>query len=153
MTLTDSRRWMSATGGLPSVASLCLLLMPAFAHAHHSFSMFDMDRKVTIQGVVAEVQWTNPHVWIEVDVPDENGELVRWGVEFTSRVHLTRRGFTRTTVNVGDAVTFVLSPYHDGRPGGRFWTVTLPSGEIVRDPGAQREYDLAQRAAQGPVAP
>lgn len=114
------------------------------ARAHHSFSMFDMDSKVTIEGVVAEVQWTNPHVWIEVDVAQGNGETVRWGIEFTSRVHLTRRGFTRTTVNVGDELTFVLSPYQDGRPGGRFWTVTLPSGAIIRDPAAQREFNRAQ---------
>ena len=109
--------------------------------------MFDMNSKVSFSGVVAEVQWTNPHVWIEVDVPDENGELVRHGVEFTSRVHLTRRGFKRTAVNAGDQVTFVVSPYFDGRPGGRFWTVTLPDGYVYRDPGAQRAYERAQQEA------
>jgi hypothetical protein len=131
------------------VTSVVLLAVIAAlpARAHHSFSMFDMDRKVSFTGVVAEVQWTNPHVWVEVDVPGEDGETIRHGVEFTSRVHLTRRGFTRTTVNPGDRVTFVVSPYHDGRPGGRFWTVTLPTGEIVRDPGAQRAYERAEREA------
>ncbi|MDT8399929.1 MAG: DUF6152 family protein [Pseudomonadales bacterium] len=133
-----------------AVVLLLLLLssLSAAVFAHHSFAMFDQSRKVSIKGVVTDVQWTNPHVWIEVDVPDADGENVRWAIEFTSRVHLTRRGFTRTTVNVGDEVTFVLSPYQDGRPGGRFWTVTLPTGEIIRDPGAQREYEQAQAAAQ-----
>lgn len=134
---------------LPAFIVSTLFVAGAAVHspveAHHSFSMFDMDSKVSFTGVVAEVQWTNPHVWVEVDVPDENGTTTRYGVEFTSRVHLTRRGFTRTTVNPGDEVTFVVSPYHDGRPGGRFWTVTLPTGEIVRDPGAQRAYEQAQR--------
>jgi hypothetical protein len=115
--------------------------------------MFDMDSKVTIEGVVAEVQWTNPHVWVEVDVAGPDGRTERWGVEFTSRVHLTRRGFTSTTVNPGDRVTFVVSPYRDGKPGGRFWTVTLPSGEVVRDPGAQREFELANLGRQISVDP
>ena len=134
-------------------AALIAALIAAPALAHHSFSMFDMERKVAIEGVVAEVQWTNPHVWVEVDVPADDGAVERWGVEFTSRVHLTRRGFTSTTVNPGDRVTFVVSPYRDGRPGGRFWTVTLPSGEVVRDPGAQREYELANEGRPISVDP
>lgn len=113
------------------------------ASAHHSFTMFDQTKKVEISGTVAEVQWTNPHVWVELDVPGDDGEVTRWGVEFTSRVHMTRRGWTSTTINPGDEVTFVISPYRDGQPGGRFWTVTLPSGETLRDPGAQREYEAS----------
>jgi len=132
-------------------AATALVCLPA--SAHHSFSMFDMERKVTIEGVVVDVQWTNPHVWVEVDVPGPDGQTERWGVEFTSRVHLTRRGFTSTTVNPGDAVTFVVSPYRDGRPGGRIWTVALPSGEVVRDPGAQREFELANGARELSVDP
>jgi hypothetical protein len=134
---------------LPAAAALWCTA----AVAHHSFAMFDMERKVEIQGVVAEVQWTNPHVWIEVDVPVEGGGTERWGVEFTSRVHMTRRGWTSSTVKAGDAVTFMLSPYHDGRPGGRFWTVTLPTGEVLRDPGAQREYELSKDAGELSVDP
>jgi hypothetical protein len=123
------------------------------AMAHHSFTMFDQTTKVEIHGVVADVQWTNPHVWVEVDVPGPDGRTERWGIEFTSRVHLTRRGWTRTTVNPGDEVTFTLSPYRDGRPGGRFWTVTLPTGEVLRDPGAQREYEASLGATELSVDP
>ena len=129
------------TSRLIAFAALSCFGLPALAH--HSMAMFDRTTKVEISGVVADVQWTNPHVWIEVDVPDEAGGSERWAIEFTSRVHLTRRGWTRTTVNPGDEVTFTMSPYRDGRPGGRFWTVTLPDGETLRDPGAQREYELA----------
>jgi hypothetical protein len=128
-----------------------LLCLPA--SAHHSFNMFDQTTKVEITGTVADVQWTNPHVWVEVDVPGEDGEVTRWGIEFTSRVHLTRRGWTITTVEPGDEVTFTLSPYRDGRPGGRFWTVTLPTGETLRDPGAQREYEASIGASELSVDP
>jgi hypothetical protein len=123
------------------------------ASAHHSFNMFDQTRKVEIAGTVADVQWTNPHVWVEVDVSGEDGEITRWGVEFTSRVHLIRRGWTSTTVNPGDEVTLTLSPYRDGRPGGRFWTVTLPTGETLRDPGAQREYEASIGSTELSVDP
>ena len=129
------------------------LLFGLPASAHHSFTMFDQTRKVEITGTVADVQWTNPHVWVEVDVPSPDGDTVTWGVEFTSRVHLTRRGWTSTTVNPGDEVTFTISPYRDGRPGGRFWTVTLPTGETLRDPGAQREYEASLGKTQLSVDP
>ena len=96
--------------------------------AHHSFAMFDQSRKVEITGIVGEVQWTNPHVWIMVDVPQADGTRERWGVEFTSRVHLTRRGFTPDMIQLGDEVTFSVSPYADGSPGGRFDWVRLADG-------------------------
>ena len=107
--------------------------------AHHSFAMFDQTQKVEFTGFVGEVQWTNPHVWIMVDVPQDDGTAVQWGVEFTSRVHLTRRGFSPDFFEVGDEVTFSVSPYADGSPGGRFYWVKLANGRYYCDVGgAQR---------------
>ncbi len=141
---------------LSASAAAVALIAGSAAYAHHSFSMFNQDTKVTIEGTVAEVQWVNPHVWVEVDVPDANGGApTRWGVEFTSRVHLTRQGFHEDTVNPGDHVVFELSPYRDGRPGGRFWTVSnVDTGAVFRDPGAQRQYEASLRdSGQAPAAP
>jgi hypothetical protein len=123
--------------------------------AHHSFSMFDQSQKVRIEGTVAEIQWVNPHVWVDVDVPGDNGVVTRWGVEFTSRVHLTRQGFEEDALKPGDHVAFELSPYRDGRPGGRFWTVTnLDSDYVFRDPAAQRQYEASLREnGASPAAP
>jgi hypothetical protein len=129
-----------------SLVFISLLSVPTLAH--HSFAMFDQTQKVTIQGTVADVQWTNPHVWIEVNVENDNGEIELWGVEFTSRVHLTRRGFPRNNIGPGDEVEFVLSPYVDGRPGGRFYTVKFANGEYYRDPGARRAFEQSQAALQ-----
>jgi hypothetical protein len=112
------------------------------AVGHHSFAMFDQTQKVTVDGVVAEVQWTNPHVWVELDVPEDDGTVVRWGIEFTSVVHLTRRGMTMNTIKVGDALEFTLSPYANGNPGGRFYYVQMPDGRYYCDVGA------AQRVCQ-----
>jgi hypothetical protein len=116
-----------------AVAAFCL---PVMASAHHSFAMFDQSKKVTHTGKVAEVQWTNPHVWIFVDVPTANGETELWGIEFTSKVHLTRRGFDPDNFQIGDEVEFTVSPYANGKPGGRFYTIKMANGKYYCDVGA-----------------
>lgn len=122
------------------LASAALLsVTSAAALAHHSFAMFDQTTKVEFTGVVSSVQWTNPHVWIEVDVPQDDGTATTWGVEFTSVVHLTRRGMKQDMVKVGDHVTFSVSPYADGSPGGRFFWVKLDNGKYYCDVGAAQK--------------
>jgi hypothetical protein len=103
--------------------------------AHHSFAMFDQNKQVTVVGKVTDVQWTNPHVWIFLDGAPAGGKTERWGVEFTSKVHLTRRNFTSDMVKVGDSVEFVLNPYRDGKPGGRFVAVKMANGKYYCDVG------------------
>jgi hypothetical protein len=122
-----------------SLTAVLLGLLSTLALAHHSFAMFDQSKKVTVAGKVVEVQWTNPHVWIFVDVPKDDGSLERWGVEFTSKVHLARRGFASDMVKVGDAVEFTLSPYANGKPGGRFYTVKMANGQYYCDVGAAQQ--------------
>ncbi len=103
--------------------------------AHHSFAMFDQTKQVTVVGKVTEVQWTNPHVWVFLDGAPAGGKMERWGVEFTSKVHLTRRNFTSDMVKVGDNVEFTINPYRDGKTGGRFVAVKMASGEYYCDVG------------------
>jgi hypothetical protein len=121
------------------ILSLLILCLPAtLALAHHSFSMFDQSKKVTHSGTVAEVQWTNPHVWIFVNVETDAG-VERWGMEFTSKVHLARRNFKQDMVKVGDQVEFTVSPYANGQPGGRFYTIKLANGSYYCDVGAAQQ--------------
>jgi hypothetical protein len=103
--------------------------------AHHSFAMFDQTKQVTVVGKVTDVQWTNPHVWIFLDGAPAGGKKERWGVEFTSKVHLTRRNFTSDMVKVGDNVEFTVNPYRDGKPGGRFVAVKMANGQYYCDVG------------------
>ena len=103
--------------------------------AHHSFAMFDQTKQVTVIGKVTDVQWTNPHVWVFLDGAPAGGKKERWGVEFTSKVHLTRRNFTSDMVKVGDNVEFTVNPYRDGKTGGRFVAVKMASGEYYCDVG------------------
>jgi len=101
------------------------------AAAHHSFSVFNMQTEISITGVVKEVQWTNPHIWVWVDVTGDDGEVVTWGLEGMSPNFLARRGWTRTTLKAGDKVTVSLRPLRSGEPGGMFMSTTTPDGVVL----------------------
>jgi hypothetical protein len=98
--------------------------------AHHSFAMFDSVNKATISGTVTRFEWTNPHVFIEVDVPGTNGEIKHWSVELGSPSILLRSGWKFTDVKPGDKVTAIVNPLRDGRPGGMLYRLTLPDGSV-----------------------
>jgi hypothetical protein len=125
MRLTVVRIFIAAVMG--SAASI--------AAAHHSFAMFDQNKQVTVIGTVTEIQWTNPHVWLFLDGAPATGKKQKWGVEFTSKVHLTRRNFTPDLVKAGDKIEITVNPYRDGKPGGRFVAVKLASGDYYCDVG------------------
>ena len=121
-----------------AIVAIALGILASSAWAHHSFSVFNMQTEVSITGVVKEVQWTNPHIFIWVDVTGENGEVVTWGLEGMSPNFLARRGWSRTTLEPGDEVTVSLRPLISGEPGGMFISTTTPDG-VVLSMGGGRE--------------
>ena len=135
------------------VAATALLGLGAIAWpvaAHHATSMFDHAKVVSINGVVKEVHWTNPHVGIYVDVtPKEGGETALWVIEMTSPGNLVRAGgWTRNSVKPGDKVTIDMAPLRDGKKGGALKKVTLvDSGKfLTADIRAQERANLEQEA-------
>jgi hypothetical protein len=104
----------------------CAAIAPA--EAHHSFAMYDNGKQITIEGVVKEFQWTNPHVWIQVLIPNDKGGTDEWGVECTSVNFMARRGWTKHTLKQGDKVSVTLSPLRDGSRGGSFKSVNSLNG-------------------------
>src|SRR4029453_6101900 len=98
--------------------------------AHHSFAMFDTAKRVTIAGTVTAFEWTNPHVYIEMDVPDEKGAVKRWSVELGSPSILMQGGWKFSDVKVGDKVTAVVNPLRNGEPGGLLDQITLRDGRV-----------------------
>jgi hypothetical protein len=111
---------------LPLVVGAALCMQPAAAH--HSFAMYDSGRQITIEGVVKELQWTNPHVWIQVMVPNAAGGQDEWSVECTSVNFMIRRGFTKHTIKAGDRISVSLSPLKDGSHGGSFKGINSLNG-------------------------
>jgi len=100
--------------------------------AHHSFAAeFDATKAIRLTGALAKIEWTNPHSYFYIDVKDENGNAVRWGCEAGSPGALSRRGFKRGDIKLGD--TIVVDGYRakDGSNLIDARRVTLPDGRIV----------------------
>lgn len=103
--------------------------------AHHSFAPFNLQTEKTITGTVKQLDWTNPHIWIWLDVKNEQGVVETWGVEGMSPNFLGRRGWTKNSMKPGDAVTMTIRPLKDGSPGGMFVRATLADGTELTSGG------------------
>ena len=113
-----------------------LVLCTAFAGAssagaHHSFAMFDLEKQQAVEGTVKEFQWTNPHCWLQVMVPDGTGGTKEWSFEMGAMGMLARTGWKSTTLKPNDKVTVVMNPLKSGAPSGRLLKVTLPDGSVM----------------------
>ena len=122
-------------GSVALFALLAGVVMPALAH--HSFAMFDMSKSVTLEGTIKQFDWTNPHTFVWVNVVNGKGETETWGIEGQSPNFLGRRGWSKNTVRPGDKVSVVISPLKDGRTGGMFRSMTLPTGKMITQMGLQ----------------
>jgi hypothetical protein len=120
-------------GRVLGVLAAGVALMGGPALAHHSFAMFDRDKQVTLTGTVHDFQWTNPHAWIEVDVPDGKGGADKWGLELNSPNNLSRQGWRSTILKPGDKITVVFNPLRSGEHGGLFLKATLADGRVIGD--------------------
>lgn len=97
------------------------------ALAHHSFAAeFDREQPIELKGIVTKIEWTNPHVWVYMNVRDEaSGEMVNWGVELGPPHLLQRNGWQRTTLSIGTQVTVNGSRARNGSNRVNSNTVTL----------------------------
>lgn len=116
--------------GLAVVAALSV---GQIALAHHSTAMFDMSKVETVQGVVKEFKWTNPHSWLALVVKDASGAEREYNIELTSPNLLSRRGWRPSSLRAGDQVTVVLNPFRDSVPGGRIVSITTPTGQVLTE--------------------
>jgi hypothetical protein len=97
----------------------CLGAAAGPASAHHSFAMFDQAQQKTLVGTVKEVQWTNPHIWVQILVMDEKtGVPVEWSIEGGSPNGLSRQGWRRSSIKEGDKIEITIHPLKDGSNGG-----------------------------------
>jgi hypothetical protein len=112
-------------GGLVFV--LAMAATPA--RAHHSFAVFDHTRTITIKGTVTKFQWTNPHAFIEVDVPSADGSAKHFSIECTSINMMKRLGWKSSMIKAGDQVKAVVAPLLSGEPAGLLLEITLANGE------------------------
>jgi hypothetical protein len=126
-----------------SAAARLLLLaaVPIVSMAHHSSAMFDMQKTITVTGIVTSFQYTNPHSWLIVTGQGPDGKLQEWSFETEGPSTLMRAGIKVSSVLPGDKIAMTTHPMKDGRPAGTWMTLTKSDGTV-----------LAPRAAAPPAA-
>ena len=101
------------------LAAVVSLVTAGRLSAHHSAAMFDDTKVVELSGTVKTLQWTNPHIWLQVVVEDQ-GRATEWSLEGGSPNSLSRQGWRSTTFKAGDVITVRLRPMKDGTAAGSF---------------------------------
>ena len=116
-------------------AKLLLILVGGFllatvpASAHHSFAAeFDVEKPVTLQGVLTKMEWVNPHGWLYIDVTQDDGTVVNWAIEAGGPNALLRRGLRKTDFPIGLEILVEGYAAKSGAPKANGQTVTLTDG-------------------------
>ena len=105
------------------------------AAAHHSFSMFDNEHQAKVEGTVTKFEWTNPHVYIQLEVADADGKVHPYAVECANPGILNRVGWKFNLIKPGDKLKLVISPLRSGEAGGLLKEVVLPDGRVFNNGG------------------
>ena len=135
---------------LPWILATCVTAVVA---AHHSTTEFDYAQQVTIKGTVKEVQWTNPHSYIQLMVDGDGGKRIQWSVEIGSPTLNINMGWRKTSVKAGDVVTMTLSPARSGKPYGTLRVLTFGDGQTLDGVAARIGTGPGGAAAAAPAAP
>ena len=111
------------------MAAVIAVFCTAPVLAHHSFAPYEPQLQVKMSGVVSELRWTNPHVYIEMDVVDEkSGEKRHWLIECANPGILNRVGWRFNMVKAGDRITVIVSPLRNGEPAALLKQIQLADG-------------------------
>jgi len=125
----------------------CLVAAAALrVAAHHSFAAeFDINKPVKLTGSVTKLEWMNPHIWVYLDVKDDQGVLQHWQCEGGAPNTLTRNGWSKDSLHYGDQVTIDGSMAKDGSKTCNIRLAKLPS--VLRS----RAASVSSSAARWPA--
>jgi len=110
-------------------ALICGLAAARPFAAHHSSSSYDMEHPLSVKGVIANVEWTNPHVFIFLNVKDDAGNTEEWRVEGNSPNMLTRVGWKKEMLKAGDTLQVNGAPAKNGSKVMRLINLTRADGQ------------------------
>ncbi|MBC2664026.1 hypothetical protein H7F51_00690 [Novosphingobium flavum] len=120
---------------LRAAAALVLAAAAAPALAHHSFAMFDQKQSFTVNAVITQFQWANPHCWVEADVPGGKGahkSFPHLSLEMNGLSGLRSGGWNAKTLKPGDKVVIEYHPMRDGTAAGQLVSVKLADGRQLK---------------------
>lgn len=115
----------------PAAAVVLVLgfLAAAPVWAHHSFAAeYDSKQLITLKGVITKVEWTNPHIYIYIDVKEANGDVTSWSLEGYPPNTLKRTGLSRDNLKIGDEITITGYKAKDGTYTAAGREITFPDG-------------------------
>ena len=136
------------------VLAASLSLLPnTMSLAHHAFTpVYDGSRMVTIEGTLTEFRLVNPHATMTLDVMNEAGQHETWTIEMAGLLSLSRQGWTKDTVSIGEQLTVTGNPTHTGSQRIAFRRLVLANGTELLDPNINRrdaiEEQRRERARQ-----
>jgi len=138
---------------LVALLLLPLVLWVATASAHHSFApVYDAKRTITVEGIVTQFRFVNPHAMMFMDVTDKEGKVVKWVVEFDGNLNLSEKGWTADSIKAHERVTVTGNPTHTNSPKMFFVRLVRPDGtELLREDRQRSnaiEEERRQRALQ-----
>ena len=133
---------------LKVVVSAGLMLAAGLpALAHHSFSAeFDSTKPVTLDGKVVQMEWVNPHSWLTIDVPKEDGKVERWHIEGGSPSVLLRLGWNRDSLPAGTKIKVVAFQAKDGSYRGSSREIEFPDGRKMNMGGSSTTQEPGKDA-------
>lgn len=114
---------------------LSIIAFSVVTLAHHGTANYDTTKSVTVKGTVTDFEFVNPHVLIYMDAKDESGKAVKWQGELTSPNRLSRAGWTKSSVKLGDVITISGYPAKSGSPEIWIQKVTAANGEALQTGG------------------
>jgi hypothetical protein len=117
------------------------MLVSFTASAHHATAEFDYKTAYRVVGVVKEFQWTNPHSWVQVLVPNDKGGRDQWGFELGAPLFNARMGWRKNSLTAGEPITVLFCPSRT-RARGTLMSITLADGSIL--------YGVAHNFYKGP---
>ena len=124
-------------------------LLATSLSAHHSDAALDLNALHTIEGLVTDYRMRNPHGYFTVETTDENGQSVEWSVQMGSALSVSRRGWTRDTLTVGDQVIVGVRPARDGRSYGMLATLEKDGIPITYERFRVPETGATTRTLEG----
>jgi hypothetical protein len=117
---------------LGAAALAAALVAGVPATPHHSYAMFDQSKEIELKNVtVKDWQWTNPHTWLFVYVPNGTADPDKYALEGGNPAQLRRQGYGVGSMKSGDKLTVYIAPLKSGEKGGALLAVILPDGKML----------------------
>ena len=112
-----------------ALVACAFLATPYTGIAHHSHGNYDVRNYTELEGTVAKVIWLNPHVWVHLNVDDGKGDTITWALEGGSINELSKRGWRKDSLHVGDKISVRCHALRDGARGCLLGYITPEGGE------------------------